>query len=64
MNTDVTTTQVAIKYVVAKGCVPVVTVKNPKDADEIINCLSWELTDDDVKLLDNAADMSDKGLIV
>ena len=64
MNTGVSTTQIAINYVVAKGCVPLVPVKNPKDADEVIGCLGWGLTDDEVKLLDNAADMSDKGQIV
>ena len=64
MNIDVSTTQIAINYVIAKGCVPVPDVKNLKDADEIIGCLGWGLTDDEVKLLDNAADMSDKGLIV
>lgn len=63
INTDVTTTQVAINYVLAKGCVPVPSVKNVKDADEIIGCLTWDLTDDEVKLLDNAADKSDKGQI-
>ena len=64
LNTDVTTTQVAINYIVAKGCVPVPSVKNPQEADEIVGCLGWGLTDDEVKLLDNAADMSDKGQIV
>jgi hypothetical protein len=39
------------------------SVKNVKDADEIIGCLTWDLTDDEVKLLDNAADKSDKGQI-
>jgi len=64
INTEVTTTQVAINYIVAKGCVPAPSVKNPKEADEIIGCLTWNLTDEEVKLLDNAADMSDKGQIV
>ena len=64
MTTDVTTSQIAINYVRAKGCVPVPSVKGVKDADEIIGCLPWELTDDEVKLLDNAADMSDKGQVV
>mmetsp|Transcript_7029 Transcript_7029/g.10711 ORF Transcript_7029/g.10711 Transcript_7029/m.10711 type:complete len:536 (+) Transcript_7029:105-1712(+) len=64
INTDISTSQIAINYVVAKGCVPVPTIKNPKDADEIIGCLGWGLTDSEVKLLDNAADMSDKGQIV
>lgn len=64
INTEVTTTQVAINYVVAKGCVPMPSIKNPKEADELIGCLGWSLTDDEVKMLDNAADMSDKGVVV
>jgi diketogulonate reductase-like aldo/keto reductase len=60
----VTTTQIAINYVVAKGCVPVPTINNPREADELIACLGWDLTDEEVKMLDNAADMSDKGRIV
>lgn len=59
-----TTTQIAINYVVAKGCVPVPTINNPREADELIACLGWDLTDEEVKMLDNAADMSDKGRIV
>ena len=64
INTDITTTQIAINYIVAKGCVPMPNVKNPKEADEIIGCLGWSLSDDEVKMLDNAADMSDKGRVV
>lgn len=40
------------------------SVKNPAEADEIIGCLGWSLTDEEVKMLDNAADMSDKGVVV
>jgi len=64
MNTEVSTTQIAINYVVAKGCVPMPSVKNPKEADELIGCLGWSLLDDEVKMLDDAADMSDKGVVV
>lgn len=62
MNTDVTTTQIAINYVVAKGCVPIPSIKNPNEADELIGCLGWGLTDEEVEMLDNAADLSDQGL--
>lgn len=57
INTDVSTSQIAINYVVAKGCVPIVGIKNPKEADELIACLGWGLTSDEVKMLDDAADM-------
>jgi len=58
----VTTAQIAINYVVAKGCVPVVGINTPKEADELIGCLGWALTDEEVSMLDNAADLSDKGI--
>lgn len=64
INTEITTTQIAINYIIAKGCVPMPSVKNPKEADEIIGCIGWSLSDDEVKMLDNAADMSDKGVVV
>jgi len=62
INTDFTTTQIAINYVVAKGCVPVPSIKNKKEAEELIGCLGWSLTADEVRILDNAADMSEQGL--
>jgi diketogulonate reductase-like aldo/keto reductase len=40
------------------------SVKNPAEVDEIIGCLGWSLSDDEVNMLDNAADMSDKGVVV
>jgi diketogulonate reductase-like aldo/keto reductase len=64
LNTEVSTTQIAINYIVAKGCVPMPSVKNTAEADEIIGCLGWSLSDDEVNMLDNAADMSDKGVVV
>ena len=62
MNTEFTPTQIAINYVVAKGCVPIPSIKNPKEADELIGCLGCGLTEDEVRMLDNAADMCDQGL--
>jgi diketogulonate reductase-like aldo/keto reductase len=57
INTDITTTQVAINYVVAKGGVPLVSVNTPKDAQEVLGCLGWSLTEDDVEMLDAAASL-------
>lgn len=62
INTDFTTTQIAINYVVAKGCVPIPSIKNKKEAEELIGCLGWTLTADEVRMLDTAADMSEQGL--
>lgn len=64
VNTSTTTTQLAINYVVAKGCVPVPGINNPQQADELLGCLGWALTDKEVKMLDDAADASDLGVTV
>eukprot|EP00522_Entomoneis_paludosa_P009127 CAMPEP_0172458160 /NCGR_PEP_ID=MMETSP1065-20121228/26096_1 /TAXON_ID=265537 /ORGANISM="Amphiprora paludosa, Strain CCMP125" /LENGTH=505 /DNA_ID=CAMNT_0013212269 /DNA_START=26 /DNA_END=1543 /DNA_ORIENTATION=+ len=55
INTDITTTQVALNYVIAKGGVPVVEVNSPKDAEQVAGSLGWTLTDEEVDMLDNAA---------
>jgi aryl-alcohol dehydrogenase-like predicted oxidoreductase len=54
INTDITTTQVALNYVIAKGGVPLPEVNNPKDAEEVLGCLGWTLSDDEVDMLDAA----------
>jgi len=55
VNTDITTTQVAINYVIAKGAVPICPVSDSKQADEVLGCLGWSLTEDEVDMLDSAA---------
>ena len=55
INTDITTTQVAINYVIAKGGVPLPEINTPKQADELLGCLGWSLTDEEVDMLDSAA---------
>lgn len=57
INTDITTTQVALNYVIAKGGVPLVEVNTPRQAEEALGCLGWSLTDDEVAMLDAAADL-------
>jgi aryl-alcohol dehydrogenase-like predicted oxidoreductase len=54
INTDITTTQIAIQYVIAKGGVPMVPVNNPIQAEQVLGCLGWTLTDDEVAMLDSA----------
>jgi aryl-alcohol dehydrogenase-like predicted oxidoreductase len=54
INTDITTTQVALNWVIAKGGVPLAEVNNPSQADEVLGCLGWKLTDDEVNMLDAA----------
>jgi aryl-alcohol dehydrogenase-like predicted oxidoreductase len=55
INTDITTTQIAINYVIAKGGVPLVEVNSPRQADEVLGSLGWTLNDDEVDMLDAAA---------
>jgi len=55
INTDITTTQIAINYVIAKGGVPLPEINTPKEADELLGCLGWSLTDDELEMLDSAA---------
>ena len=57
INTDITTTQVALNYIIAKGAVPLAEVNSPKDAQELIGCLGWSLNDDEVAMLESAADL-------
>jgi len=57
INTDITTTQVAWNYVVAKGAVPLAEVNSPKHAEELIGCLGWSLSDAEVSILESAADL-------
>jgi aryl-alcohol dehydrogenase-like predicted oxidoreductase len=57
INSDITTTQVALNYIVAKGGVPLAEVNSPKDAEEVIGCLGWSLNDDEVAMLESASDL-------
>lgn len=55
-NREVTPMQVAINYVVAKGAVPIPGIKNKAEAEELLGCLGWGLTEEEVAMLDQAAD--------
>lgn len=54
INTDITTTQVALHWIISKGGVPLVEVNSPTQADEVLGCLGWTLTDDEVDMIDSA----------
>lgn len=62
INTDPTTTQIALNYVVAKGCVPIPGIKTVAQAEEVLGCLGWGLTEEEVQLLDSAADAVERGI--
>ncbi|CAM9179658.1 unnamed protein product [Hapterophycus canaliculatus] len=52
----ISTTQVALNYVRAKGIVPLPGVKTRAHADEVVGCLGWGLSQEDVDILDAAHD--------
>lgn len=54
----VTAAQIAINYIVAKGGVPLVDVHDEKSAHEALGCLGWQLTKEEVEMLDQAAELS------
>eukprot|EP00804_Cyclotella_cryptica_P026807 CCRYP_018616-RA/>CCRYP_018616-RA protein AED:0.05 eAED:0.05 QI:215/0.5/0.33/1/1/1/3/0/517 len=54
INTAITTTQIAINYVRAKGAVPLVSVTNPRAANELLGCLGWDLNEEEVEELEKA----------
>eukprot|EP00956_Cyclotella_meneghiniana_P021183 scaffold38199_cov54-Cyclotella_meneghiniana.AAC.2 len=53
-NSRITTTQIAINYVKAKGAVPLLSINNPREANELLGCLGWELNEDEVEELEKA----------
>jgi len=53
---DITSAQVAINYVVAKGAVPIPSVRSVEEAQELLGCLGWGLLPEEVALLDDAAE--------
>jgi len=57
INTDITTTQVAWNYVIAKGAVPLAEVNSPSDAEQLMGCLGWSLLDEEVSMLESASDL-------
>lgn len=57
VNAEITPYQVAINYIVAKGAVPIPVIKNNQEAEELLGCIGWGLSDEEVDILDKAADL-------
>lgn len=57
INTEITTTQIALNYIVAKGGVPLPEVNSPSQAEELVGCMGWSLTDEEVSMLEAASDL-------
>lgn len=49
---EVTPTQVALHWLIAKGAVPLVACNTKKHATELLGCRNWALTQDEVDMLD------------
>jgi aryl-alcohol dehydrogenase-like predicted oxidoreductase len=52
---DKTPAQVAINWVMCKGAVPLVGAKNAVQAQENLGALGWQLTDEEILILDSAS---------
>ena len=57
INTDITPAQISLNYIVAKGGVPLPEVNSPDQAKQVTGCLGWTLTDEEVSMLEAAADL-------
>ena len=53
---SVETTQVALQWVVSKGASPLCDVSSKANADALVGCRGWRLTDEEVAILDKASD--------
>ncbi|KAL3917987.1 MAG: hypothetical protein SGPRY_006185 [Prymnesium sp.] len=48
-------TTVALRYIMAKGCIPIPGVNNAEQAREVVAALDWELNEDEIDLLTDQA---------
>ena len=54
-HADASVSQVALNWARAKGTIPIPGARNLKQAKQNIGALSWSLSDDELKALDDAA---------
>mmetsp|Transcript_18619 Transcript_18619/g.26750 ORF Transcript_18619/g.26750 Transcript_18619/m.26750 type:complete len:96 (+) Transcript_18619:978-1265(+) len=54
----ITPPMIAINYIVAKGGVPLVDVYDTETAKQLLGCLGWSLTDEEIIQLEQAAELS------
>jgi len=58
-ETEITKCQVAINYIVTKGAVPIPGIKNKQDAEELLGCVGWMLTDEEMEIVENGVERSE-----
>lgn len=63
LGTEITLSQVAINWCIAKGTIPIPGARNVKQAQDNCNSLSWELSSEDIANLDRDARNSKVNLI-
>ena len=51
-----TTSQVAINWVICKGALPIPGIKNVRQAEDNLGAVGWQLTEEEVALLDEWSD--------
>jgi pyridoxine 4-dehydrogenase len=59
---NITLTQIALNWCIAKGTVPIPGARSLEQAIDICNTLKWTLNDEDVRLLDDAAKLTNINL--
>jgi pyridoxine 4-dehydrogenase len=60
-NLDVSTTQVSLNYIRAQGVIPIPSITNLAQAKDLVKSLEFDLTDDEVEILDDAASEYEEG---
>ena len=63
LGTEVTLSQVAINWCIAKGTIPIPGARNVKQAKDNCNSLLWELSSEDILNLDRDARNSKVNLV-
>ncbi|CAM9372301.1 unnamed protein product [Chrysoparadoxa australica] len=61
LSCQVTTTQVSLNYIRAKGIVPIPGVTSRAEAEEVAGCLGWRLNGEEVEALDDGYRAYKKG---
>ncbi len=50
--------QVALNWVICKGAIPIVGVKNKQQAEDNLGAMGWRLTEEDISKLDSLTKQS------
>ncbi|MFD0589181.1 aldo/keto reductase [Paenibacillus sp. GCM10027627] len=59
-NGNRTVTQVALRWIMSKGLIPIPGIKNSRQAADILGTLDWDFTSNDLELLDSLSSIFSK----